>query len=973
MATGASRFTTAARQPRVLFSETDATLGMCYTHSPQESGTALALVNLVVDGADSSLRPRDGIRTDDVVLHSQGDTEGNPYEPDPKHIAASAETGEADGNTFLQVICGAKDLVLDADYDYWTGQLYAYTAPLESQDLVYVGGTGVSFQRPFSNILQHPERLPPEEELHPPIKGRSAFLRLLGEARFTRPEKYAIHGMRCVDTASMLRNVGAFWDNHYYWFGADNELYQTVVDADNWAYAQGAAEERSYLAGEPLTTFPPVVGTLPLDASGDVVYPAGAQKRVEDVFVGELVPDGAKRYFRVAGKLGSTLTLLPFTSSMNSLKTNPAGSKYIAKKVDKKEVTPNEAATVGYNMLLDKPYYFKCLVQGTSWITNGIVPYDLMGNVKTQPVTGEALVFRIFYDAPGSGLKYKYKLEWQPTGTSAWTVLKEGDVQGPDASAANIQPLSTPQFAAPLRAFTLRFTVWPYRDGAGAASATPYEISDHTFVASYNFDAAAPGSVADMEMRTYDIPKAKGMCYWSHRLVCWDVPSGEGKDDARTAVFASHIDDPSWFPFPGGVEFFDEPVMHCAPFLDDLLVFTKTKLWRLVVAEDGWGWNRSVIQQNLNISADDARLIRAIKQMLFFKSGDFFYLIVPKTLGGLAIAPISRPLTAFFSRFEESVRDLLSELYGYRAEGWPEHPKEGPPKLGLLSVDAFLDYDSVHVRYLFDTDWELLNMDMVYNTLTRAWTIEAFGSQSPVRQHVEDVTQRGTMISLFADADGKAGLQILRYDPVRLSDFHIMDGTSFTPSVIEEKYPDFRCIRAYEDFSSRWKNWQYLDTGYRAVSPDLFKRFREVQLRMVSHTSKGLRFSTEFLVDGMNRKPRYEFRTEIVGNEIVVYAEELPLSYLPGDTSLADGRLIGNMDHWNQGAGPPTEELCWWLLDKSGFAEQRLWKVRVKCGNGKGTAPRLKLVSRNEEPYSLLGYLFVYRAMGARGKYNGNL
>jgi hypothetical protein len=54
-----------------------------------------------------------------------------------------------------------------------------------------------------------------------------------------------------------------------------------------------------------------------------------------------------------------------------------------------------------------------------------------------------------------------------------------------------------------------------------------------------------------------------------------------------------------------------------------------------------------------------------------------------------------------------------------------------------------------------------------------------------------------------------------------------------------------------------------------------------------------------------------------------------------------------------------------WTIDQSLTPDVTLWKVRVAI-SGKGSAPRLKLFSRNEKRFELLGINWVSRLMNMR-------
>jgi hypothetical protein len=108
------------------------------------------------------------------------------------------------------------------------------------------------------------------------------------------------------------------------------------------------------------------------------------------------------------------------------------------------------------------------------------------------------------------------------------------------------------------------------------------------------------------QAKIYDLSTCSGMSYWKNRLIVYGV----AKDP--TIVFFSAVNDPWYFPYPNNIDVFDEPVIYITPFLDNLLVFTSTKLHMLTLSMDGLTWTKKMIQGNLNIKDWDIHLIQIV-------------------------------------------------------------------------------------------------------------------------------------------------------------------------------------------------------------------------------------------------------------------------------------------------------------------------------------------------------------------------
>jgi hypothetical protein len=135
------------------------------------------------------------------------------------------------------------------------------------------------------------------------------------------------------------------------------------------------------------------------------------------------------------------------------------------------------------------------------------------------------------------------------------------------------------------------------------------------------------------------------------------------------------------------MEPFSESIIYILPYLDDLLVFTTSKLYSIRLGVDGLSWTVNNIQGNLNIKEDDIHLIQVVKNMVFFKSGNYYYMVVPKasvTTKELTIAPISRPVEPLFDTFKSTIDKAIKTIYDY-SDG-----------MELLYYYNFLDFEDVH-------------------------------------------------------------------------------------------------------------------------------------------------------------------------------------------------------------------------------------------------------------------------------------
>lgn len=593
------------------------------------------------------------------------------------------------------------------------------------------------------------------------------------------------------------------------------------------------------------------------------------------------------------------------------------GPHYTSEVVAPKQITPKEAVMWGYNMLAENPYTFENQSNAGVIQLLGLLPYDADGNLIMTPVVNQDFILECFYAAPAE--TYEFKWEWKEPVASSWTEIKS------ETLSLDGLPRLRAEFAAPHQQIMIRIT----------ATKEGTDFPEQVLTVGFNFDKEQHGSTANVKPVNYNIPQASGIAYWNHSLVVYGL-----KEDP-TVMLLSDINDPSYFPYPQNAGIFDEPIVHVLPFLNDLLVFTSTQLHLLTANPEGFGWTSKMLQGGLDIREWDLHLIRVIKNMVFFKSGNYYYMVVPRNTGDLTIAPISKNMEGFFDNFQKNVAEIMFLLYNY----------EGA--LELVHYYNYLDFEDVHNVYVFRTDSGLyVNLTMLYSTVARAWRIYTHESQHIYMPLIEDATKKGTLMSLvpLQQTEGTlVGLQFLRYDNQHTLDFYIPENTNLSPGEEDSIEVAFEELHIF-------KNYQILDTGYRDQATDYNKRYRELQIKLNNISGESLRFHTDFFIDGEIRRRMYRYKTtHNVDPESPDYGllsmerEFIDPTIVPGTTILAEDEL----------------DLNAWQLDVSVFPELSFWKIRIPV-SGKGHTPRLRLVSHNALPYELLGVSWVFRPLYAR-------
>jgi len=507
-----------------------------------------------------------------------------------------------------------------------------------------------------------------------------------------------------------------------------------------------------------------------------------------------------------------------------------------------------------------------------------------------------------------TGLKYKVVWEAQNLATGDFPV----EIQ----SLAN-SPLYTPgdeiwlDYSPPFSSFAIRCTVY--------TSADNFSVADSVILLpAYNL--VTSDSVMTVAPVAYDLSTAKGMTVWNAKSLLWGV------SNAKSILFMSDINNSAYFPYPNNVQVFPEEIVSCVPYQSDLLVFTVSSIHRLSYMNDGITIIDRTIQQNLRLSTFDRNFVQVIKNMVFFRCGDAYHMIVPNTqstIGELRLAPVSAPITNLLVGIGPEVMRTVDNVYNLRKTF-------GAATFSLVDGYNYLDGAVIRNVFRFRVDpaavatatlpvW--FDYILNYDADQRAWTTYIqYAPDSRMRLYRPSATGYPLMV-LLTHATGQVYLQFYRRNPLFPVDQH-------DPG--EYVFP----------------NRQFIDTGFRDLDPQTKKRFREVQFKVNTAGGDALTFHHEFFVDEQQRISFFYTTERLESGDFVVNRDYLPaLSIDEND--------------------PVTIDESSWVLPLDNRQVSSTVKVRFPV-SGKGYAPRMRLLSSNETPYEYLSQNWVYRMMNTR-------
>lgn len=604
-----------------------------------------------------------------------------------------------------------------------------------------------------------------------------------------------------------------------------------------------------------------------------------------------------------------------------------------------KEIQPTQAVNYGYNMLKDNPYTFSNIQVTTAAVTLlGVVPYDEQGNILLSARAGASITFKLFYKYPKTdkdNALERYYTQWELydlSNTSSSTTVLQDMTKSPVITVGGGISLSfaptVKQFGLIVKLYKLsainpnHITVTTTAQLKTLIDAQTDLINPEQTItlASYYLLDDSNSVIQNLSTVEYDLGSATGMCTWNQRVVLWGVK------DAKNMLFVSEINSPDYFPYPNNVEIFNTDVVCAINYMSKLLVFTTTTLYLLTFNEDGLTYSSSIVQDRLSIEPGTQSVVQAIQNMVYFKSSNYYYMIVPKIqslTGELQLAPISRPVEQLLDNLKESITDVLDTLYTIT---------DSHHSLNIDCVDTWTVLANNQVRNMYklrlavtdDRDSSVVytycNFSVNYDTVLRAWSLYVFDS-TEVNEVIFNTTATGTVQHLMVEGNK---CSIIVEDASVCQDSH----------KTTVKYP----------------NYQLLDTGFRKHSEQYKKRYREVQFTVNSLTEDKLKFYTSFNVDADERASFYKYivthctdKTDPNYGTIFVEREFVESVDTPSVTQLDEA----------------------WELDTSMFPELSVYKVRFKV-SGKGYGGRVKILSMNNQPYELLVVSWVFRPMFAR-------
>ena len=475
-----------------------------------------------------------------------------------------------------------------------------------------------------------------------------------------------------------------------------------------------------------------------------------------------------------------------------------------------------------------------------------------------------------------------------------------------------------------------------YNDGAAKDTYEVYSADVASLLAPYVFTAS--NTMDNVKLKNYNLAIANNHCLWNGRMCVW------GTSDTNNCLFLSEVENFYYYPVPHNIAVFDTNVISCIPYKDALLVFTADKIYRVVAEKDGT-FTQAVVQNDMPMTKADASYLTSIKNMVLFKSGNYFYMVVPKSQSltdELSIAPIYKNVAGFLNNLDKSTLEVLQLLY-------PERQFTDCIVMNNAPTDLYSEQDTIYILYdiqatasykkeqivqeggkyvnkeILVTENNSFKLFLNYNTNLRAWSM-----------YVEETTSASLEPATLTLARTMSFVRVNQQDG-------IIDVV--TPQHAEDPTEGCRVL---------------IDTGYRSLSNAVNKRFRELQIKLHSVSEKIVSFGTAFLVDGVWRRSYTKFEETLTAENTVTLLPAYDANTFIKELSMPvqeDGSIVSD--------GSKAIELSDWLLDFSHFKREAPTTVRIPV-SGKGYNPRFIFMTPNATALTINAVNWVYRMMNGR-------
>lgn len=636
--------------------------------------------------------------------------------------------------------------------------------------------------------------------------------------------------------------------------------------------------------------------------------------------------------------------------------------------IEARQLNAQEAASNGYNLVLENPYTFQDVQAGTLNVLGISIFAQEDSQTYSKPIispnTGQVIDIQVNYQyATNTTVHYTVQIADASRLIPTWESITESTVSAGTAWTVQGIIMRYPQTL-------IRVEAWTANDQSDKVA----------FDKSVECDIKAAQKLQDQFAKP-DFRTAKHMCSWFSYIGVYGV------DGYSDSIFFSNIEDPGYFPFPNNVLQFDNTVLAVHNYLDFLLVVTVDSIFLVTIGSNIMSSTQKRIMSNIFIPEIDALNLVVLNQQIFFKTADQFYVLKPNKYTSdatdLKNYVISTAIDNLTKNFTTNVVDTLNSMF------IKTHNKLTAKYREKVEIVDFNIYDvhsttivsDVHYTYRikpiyninvkldidenYSVDTGYLDLHMVYDSLTRAWRLYVvpvggynFYSNDVLTQdykapynYIGDYFRNkntGNFFEFFLINDK----EIIDEDPEFMNEYN-------TLIAVEKTYDSATdCIPSLDktDISHFYDMYTYIDTGVIAIDAAYTYRYREVQLSLYNMEHTMIPFHVNFLLDGQERISHMQYNVNHITDTLDPDYGKVYITPMETDNL----KLYGDSTFANN-----FEEEEYWKLDLSRFPNLSTVTVRFEL-RGRGRRASLQLLNDSCKRYELANFNWVYRKMSAR-------
>lgn len=601
------------------------------------------------------------------------------------------------------------------------------------------------------------------------------------------------------------------------------------------------------------------------------------------------------------------------------------GYSFKRKVLEPKTLDPEQASTKGFNLLHDSPYEFSDAEGGSPRIL-GFFPYKI--DEPDIPVSNFEVNtnynMRVYYQYATTGLTYKYKVEILDA--SAGTTDYETIIDWTAITTGNpiLFNISFPYVKTNVR-ITIRKD-----DDTNTESQSPW-----------TYDCNADPRP---ELKEFDFTTAKGLVSWFNHIGVWGIK------DATDTIFFSDVEDASYFPSENYISF-DNQITAVHNYLDMLLVITTDSIIIIKAGSSITDCTQKKLMTNIFIPELDAVNVIVLKNQIFFKTDTQFYVLknnqYTSDATDLKNYVNSTAIANYTVNFTEETIKILNKVFRPITDMVSKERRKIMKftDFNVIDVQSAVKNEEVHyvytiVPYIEEQSFGNLNLHLVYNTVNRSYRMYFKG--------IGDDNVSHTAL-LYRNKQSGIYYEIIPYNLPTDSNILIVKDSL--------KSRDDNIIQGDWQLTPYYNNYNYLDTGNVALDDIATKRFRELQLNVVSHEHSKIKYFADIKVDGKLNIDSTEYEVQNITDPDdpeygLVYVTPTSVDNLTvyGDTTLEDEE---------------SELIKYWEIDLSAFPDLDTVTVRFKLW-GRGRRVSLQLLCTELKYYELSTFVWVYRVMNVR-------